>query len=344
MKFSEIYGHDKVKEALKRAAATDSVGHAYIFEGQSGVGKYSTALAFASMLLCENKKDGEPCGECRICRMCSAGSHPDVRIITNQLYDTSKKSLNILIDTVRNMKREIYIKPAVGERKIYIIPNADTMNVPAQNSLLKILEEPPTYCTIIMLAESTGAFLETVLSRSVCIRLQPLDKNTVKKYLLEKGKCDTEKAENAAGMSGGSIGKALEILEDGEAFKLRDEVLSFLGGMLNPSYRKMFDFIKFLKQKKSAYPEIFEVLEMFFTDLLLINEAHTEEDLQCTDKTELLRAFSDKLSSGASLELLDILLECKLCIKQNVNYSSVVQVMVMDFWEVIHDRSNRNKI
>ena len=110
MKFSEIYGHGSVKETLKRAALTDSVGHAYIFEGPDGVGRFSTALSFASMLLCENKTEGEPCGTCNICRMCAAGSHPDVRIITNQLYDSTKKSLNILTDTISlHFRTERYI-------------------------------------------------------------------------------------------------------------------------------------------------------------------------------------------------------------------------------------------
>ena len=344
MKFSEIYGHGSVKETLKRAALTDSVGHAYIFEGPDGVGRFSTALSFASMLLCENKTEGEPCGTCNICRMCAAGSHPDVRIITNQLYDSSKKSLNILTDTIRSMKQEIYIKPALSDRKIYIIPEADTMNVSAQNSLLKILEEPPLYCIIIMLAQSTGAFLETVLSRSVEIRFSPLERALVEKYLIENNKCTPERASLASGMSGGSIGRALEILEDGEAFELRDETLRFFGGILKPAYRNMFDFIKFLKKNKSSYPEIFETIKIFCTDLLRISETHTEDNVLCLDKKDLLRAFSDKLSKGAAVEMMDILLECMSDIKQNVNYPAAVQMMVMDFWEVIHDRSNRSKI
>lgn len=344
MKFSEIYGHSRVKGILKRAELTDSVGHAYIFEGPDGVGKYSTAISFASMLLCGEKTDGESCGMCKSCRMCAAGTHPDVRIITNQLYDPSKKSFNILTDTIRNMKQEIYIKPYLSERKIYIIPNADTMNISAQNSLLKILEEPPLYCTIIMLAENTGAFLDTVMSRVNCVRFLPLDKDEVKKYLLDLNKCGEEKALQVASMCGGSIGTALEILENNEIFALRDETLLSFYGILNPKYKNAFDFIKFLKQNKASYRQIFEVLKIFISDLIKLCELKCEEDISCRDKIDLIYAFEKKLGRGAAVELMDILLACLSDIEQNVNYSAAVQMMAIDFWEVIHDRSNRNKI
>lgn len=344
MKFSEIYGHSKVKDVLKRAADTDSVGHAYIFEGVAGCGRFSMALAFASMLLCGEKKEDEPCGQCQSCRMCMAGSHPDVRVITNQLYDPGKKSASILTDTVRQMKQEIYMKPYIADRKIYIIPNADTMNISAQNSLLKILEEPPLYCTIIMLAQNSNAFLDTVLSRAVLVKFLPLEREEVKKYLSDNGKCDSEKAEYVSAMSGGSIGRAIEILENSDSFALRDETFEYLSGLLKPAYKNMFELTKFLKKNKAFYPEIFETLKAFCCDLLEINEAKTEKNIICCDKKDLLNAFSEKLSAGAAFEIMDILLKSMSDIEQNVNYSAVVQMMVMDFWEVIHDRSNRSKI
>jgi len=344
MKFSEIYGHNKVKNVLKRAVDTDSVGHAYIFEGVAGCGRFSLALALASMLLCTEQAEGEPCGECQNCRMCLAGSHPDVRIITNQLYDPGKKSVNILTDTIRQMKQEIYMKPYISDRKIYIIPNADTMNVSAQNSLLKILEEPPLYCTIIMIAQNSNSFLDTVLSRAVLIRFSPLERTVVKDYLTDNGKCDGEKAEYVSAMSGGSIGKALEILESSDSFVLRDEVFEYIEGILKSAYKNTFDFIKFLKKNKAYYTEVFETLKAFFGDLLEITETGNSENIVCCDKKELLNLFNKKLSKGASFDLMNILLRSMSDIEQNVNYSAVVQMMALDFWEVIHDRSNRSKI
>lgn len=344
MKFSDIYGHESVKNILKRAIDTNTIGHAYIFEGTGGCGKFSLSLSFASMLMCENSENGEMCGECQNCRMCLAGTHPDVRIIRNELYDPSKKSSAILTDTIRQMKQEIYLKPSVSDRKVYIIPEADTMNISAQNSLLKILEEPPLYCTIIMIAQNSSAFLNTVLSRANIIKFSPLENRDVEKYLLEQKHTDSEKAKIISLMSGGSIGKAVEILENEDALSLREEIFSHLTALLNPAYKNMFDFIKFLKSNRNSFGNIKEVLKSFFSDLLKTSDAKINAPLLCPDKKECLDAYCKKLSKGASLELLEILLDTSSDIEQNVNFSASVQMMVIDFWEVIHDRSNRSKI
>ena len=301
MKFSDIYGHESVKNILKRAIDTNTIGHAYIFEGTGGCGKFSLSLSFASMLMCENSENGEMCGECQNCRMCLAGTHPDVRIIRNELYDPSKKSSAILTDTIRQMKQEIYLKPSVSDRKVYIIPEADTMNISAQNSLLKILEEPPLYCTIIMIAQNSSAFLNTVLSRANIIKFSPLESCDVEKYLLEQKHTDSEKAKIISLMSGGSIGKAVEILENEDALSLREEVFSHLTALLNPAYKNMFDFIKFLKSNRNSFGNIKEVLKSFFSDLLKTSDAKINAPLLCPDKKECLDAYCKKLSKGASL-------------------------------------------
>ena len=344
MKFSEIFGHEKVKNILRRAVETNNVGHAYIFEGPSGVGRYSAALSFASALLCNERKDGESCGVCNVGKMCLAKSHPDVRVISNQLYDSSKKSDKLLTDTIRSMKREIYQKPYIGDRKIYIIPNADTMNISAQNSLLKILEEPPLYCTIILIAQNSNAFLDTVLSRAVRIKFSPLDESLVEEYLIKNTVIDKEKAYAAASMSGGSIGAALKIAEDEDLYKLREETITYLMKMLSPSYKNAFDLAKFLKGKKNDYKEIFTVIISFWGDLIKLTEFRENDRISMKDKHQELDKFAEKLDKGSATELMEITVKTMINIEQNVNYSALAQMMVLDFWEVIHDRSNRSKI
>ena len=342
MKFSDIYGHENTKNILKRAVETKNVGHAYIFEGNKGVGRYSAALSFAAALLCPDGEKGEPCGVCNVCKMCQAKSHPDVRVITNQLYDASKKSNKILADTIRSMKREIYQKPYISDRKIYIIPDADTMNVAAQNSLLKILEEPPVYCTIILIAQNSNLFLDTVLSRSVRVRFSPVEEGLVKKYLMDNCGVDSKKAEITASMSGGSIGYAKDILTDEGIYLLRDEVVERLMKILSHAYKNSFDFIKFLKSKKAGYKEVFSVIIQFLRDSVKISELNDENSISMKDKKEELLKFSKGLSKGSAFLMLETALKTQSSVEQNVNYSALMQMMVMDFWEVIHDRSNRS--
>ena len=109
MLISDIFGHERVKDVLYRAHSENRIGHAYIFEGPEGVGRLTMAKAFANLLVCTDINGGNVCQKCKACSMADSGNHPDIRIITNQLYDESKKSKDILVDTVRNMKQEIYI-------------------------------------------------------------------------------------------------------------------------------------------------------------------------------------------------------------------------------------------
>lgn len=345
MKFSDIYGHEKIKNILKGAIEANEIGHAYIFEGKSGIGKMSMAEAFASALLCENPRGAVSCGVCGRCKQCEAGSNPDMRVITNSLYDPQKKSNQILIDTVRKMKQEIYVKPFSGDRRVYIIPKAESMNTAAQNSLLKILEEPPAYCTIILIAENSAAFLETVLSRATRLRFSPLSNEEVLKYLWEKKGIDEEGGYLAAAMAEGSIGKALEILDNRELFDIRNQTVDMFCGILNSNYKNVFEFAKFLKQNRNNKDIIFDSLKSFIRDIIYRLEFGEEEgEIVCRDKAKEISEFCRKLQKGAATELMDILLEYSSMIERNVNFSVAAGLMATDFWEVIHDRGNRSQI
>ena len=319
MKFSDIYGHSEAKNVLKSAADSGRIGHAYIFEGISGVGRLSCARAFAARLVCENPSGGDSCGVCKSCAMSAAGSHPDIRIITNQLYDDTKKSTDILVDTVRQMKNEIYIKPYMAKRKVYIVPKADTMNLHAQNSLLKVLEEPPAYCTIILIAENANLFLPTVLSRCVRVKFFALDANTVADYLTSHvdGMSADEAAIKAA-MCGGSIGRALALSNDETAL--------------------------FIKRSKTDIDFIMDIMQSFFRDLMNICSAGTDARIVNTDKRRELDALAAKIYTETPLCLLEIMIKYRDCLDKNISLAAVAQCMSMEIWEAIHDRSYRCKI
>ena len=140
---NNIVGHSDAKRLLYNIAGSGHISHAYIFEGPDGVGRLTLAKAFAKMLV--GGADG-----------ISADSHPDIIVVTNELYNQSKASKSLSVDTIRAMKADVYIKPYKADKKIYIIPKADTMLDTAQNSLLKVLEEPPEYCVIILITENAN--------------------------------------------------------------------------------------------------------------------------------------------------------------------------------------------
>ncbi len=345
MLFSEVFGHNKIKDVLISGANTGRIGHAYIFEGPEGVGKLTMANAFAMHLLCESPKPDGACGECRSCSQCISQNHPDLQIVTNQLYDSSKKSTDILVDTVRNMKKEIYIKPYSSDRKIYIVPKADTMNVYAQNSLLKVLEEPPEYCTIILLAENSNSFLPTILSRAPILKFFPLAEDEVREYL---AKCDgdytADKIDLAAKMCGGCIGKAKVLLENSEVDELRSELFDYIFALHGNLRKSIYDLMLFLKQNKENFELVRDMMQGIFADILYVKNSGNCDRITNSDKTAKIQKFAELVGENCPVRLNEILFKYSDCYERNISYSLITECLSLELWEEINDRGYRSKI
>ena len=335
--FSAVVGHEKVKNVLTVSKNENRVGHAYIFEGPQGVGRQTMAKEFGKLLLCENPGQGEPCGVCKSCSMCETGNHPDLQVITNQLYDASKKSTDVLVDTVRSMKKDIFIKPFASERKIYIVPNADTMNVYAQNSLLKVLEEPPEYCTIILLAENANMFLPTILSRTVTLKFFPLYRNDVEAYL---GRMYPELGESVAAiasMSEGSIGKAKKLIEADNVTQLRDGVFDCVANIADKGNKPVYDMALFIKQNKDNIRLVMDIMQGLFRDLMFLKQTENYDGIINADKLSQLEKIRDKIRYDSPVKMLEILLKYNEYFSRNISHAQIAQCMSLELWEVMHD-------
>ena len=168
MDYKNIVGQEQIKEFIKKSIMKNKVSHAYLINGENGTGKQNIASLFAASLQCASPVDeweadeyNRPCGECVSCKQMADGNQPDVIVIKPE---EDKKVIGV--DVIREkLNATAAIKPYAGPYKIYIIPDADTMNIAAQNALLKTIEEPPEYVVIILLVQNIGAMLPTILSR-----------------------------------------------------------------------------------------------------------------------------------------------------------------------------------
>lgn len=326
-----------------RTISSGRIGHAYIFEGPDGVGKLNMAKALASAVLCENPKDGESCGNCKICQLSSSENNPDIQLITNQLYDPTKKSKDILVDTIRSMKQDVYIKPFSSERKVYIVPNADTMNMYAQNSLLKVLEEPPEYCTFILLAENSNMFLPTILSRANVIKFYPLPEEDVFKYLSDKfPDVNNEKRIMASRMSDGSLNRAELLVVDDETEKLRTKLIEHIISLIDGAKLKIYDMMMFLRQNKEYSNICILALQETFRDLLYLKNFGPVFGITNADKQTELIECAAKISEKAPQRMIEILFKYKDYISKNISYANISQCLCVELWEAINDRSYRS--
>ncbi len=218
MSLKEIFCQDKAVEILQRSFAAGKTSHSYIFAGIDGVGKFKTACEWGKLLLCEKPvKENDffdSCGNCRSCRAFDAGSHPDFHFVYKELLEYTRKGkdkktpVKLPIDVIREFLIEkVSNRPIQSERKVFVVSEAEKLSIESQNALLKVLEEPPAYCCIILICTRLEKLLPTTKSRCQIIRFGPVDEEKIAEEL-EKTGLDKKRLQYFARLSDGSLGTA----------------------------------------------------------------------------------------------------------------------------------------
>jgi DNA polymerase-3 subunit delta' len=190
---------------LLAAALADGPAHAYLFHGPAGVGKRRTAVAFASELLA-----GDPRVERR--------SHPD-------LYVLEPLGDQIRIDAVRELRRDLHMRPFEAHRRVYLVFGAHLLNDEAADALLKDLEEPPDYAVIVLIADELGPLPETIRSRCQPVPFRRLSERAVREEVQARApELADDEATAIARVAGGRLDRAERLL-DPAAAKRRSELL-----------------------------------------------------------------------------------------------------------------------
>ena len=245
MTFENITGHKKIKDQLKNLIENDKLSHAYIFSGEDGIGKTTVAKVWAEMI--------------------TKGSFADVKEITNDNYKdeikSTSKSKALSVDTVRAAAKDMYLKPYMAEKRVFIIPDGDTMTIPAQNALLKVFEEPPEYCVIIIIANNYEALLPTIRSRAIPIKFSVLADSEVESYLKNKGYSPSS---TLVSLAGGSISRGLELVSNEEVNEIINSIFKLLPGVLNNKTSSKYDMIAFLQKNKGNIHLILDIFLLFF--------------------------------------------------------------------------------
>ena len=214
-KFSDIYGQEAVTRTLKKQIETGHISHAYLFAGSRGTGKTTTAKVMARALNCLNLQNGEPCGECEVCRQLKSESCLDVLEID--------AASNNGVDNIREIREEVKYPPTEGKYRVYIIDEVHMLSAGAYNALLKTLEEPPSYVIFILATTEVHKIPVTVLSRCQRYDFKRIPTESIYDQLVsitQKEGVDAE--ENAlryiARAGDGAMRDALSILEQCVSF------------------------------------------------------------------------------------------------------------------------------
>jgi DNA polymerase-3 subunit delta' len=220
MSFEEIFSQDRAIEILQRAFASGKWAHAYIFAGPEGVGKFKTACEWARLLLCKQpviKNDfADSCGTCQSCRLFDSDSNPDFAHIYKELREFTEEGkgkappVDLPIDVIREfLIAKASNRPTLSQRKVFIVSEAERLNTASQNCLLKVLEEPPEYCCIVLLCTRTEQLLPTTKSRCQTIRFGPIEEGRIIEKVQEMG-LEATPARYFARLAQGSLGTACQ--------------------------------------------------------------------------------------------------------------------------------------
>ena len=322
--FEEIRGNTPLVEQLRRSAASGRSSHAYLFLGGAGAGKRLIANTFAKALQCEGEK--RPCDSCKSCHAFNHGNHPDVIY-----FQPLKNGKTYTIEDVREQLLEtVDLKPFQYEKKIYIIEKADTLNIQSQNALLKTLEEPPAHAVFLLLAERAEAFLPTILSRVVVMKIRPLSAETIADYLMQAGHL-AEESHILSAYAQGRIGQALELVEDEGFREMRQDILGKLEALPSMSEGEAYLLAKDLEGYKNDL-RFLDIMELWYRDLLTAKSLREEGYLIQRDKKDaIFRAAKEPAALLAKKAA--AVRTARMRLTQNANFRLTMEVMLMDLKE-----------
>lgn len=208
MGFEGLLGNERLRENLSRSVSSGRIAHFYVISGPAGSGKHTLARLLAAAILCKGQE--KPCLSCPACRKVLSGAHPDFITV-----DDPEKKI-VPVDLIRQARADIFVRPNEADRKIYLFPRGHNMEIPSQNALLKVLEEPPEYGVFLLLTENAEKLLPTVRSRATELSLQPLPEQVLTAQLQKQfPQASPEELSAAMMRSGGYLGQAVQLLSDG---------------------------------------------------------------------------------------------------------------------------------
>ena len=320
MAFGELFGHGKTIAILRNAMANNRIAHAYLFYGLEGIGKRTAASVFARALNCEG--ESAPCEACASCRKAQHRNHPDIIPITAD-------GQFIKIGAVKELQEQMKFRPREGKRRVFIMPEADRMNAPAANALLKTLEEPSAGNILLLTTSRPHALPMTILSRCQHLRFTPLPREEVDRYLREKESLDREAAMVLAASSGGSIGRALEMKRH-DWLKVRNGIIEHLSEDDPSDPLRRLAFAGRFGTEREEILEGLEILRTCYRDAMVFRETQDAGRLIFQDRTALIRAVAGRLSGRNLLHNLAKVEAAVSAIDQNVNKTLTLETMAIN--------------
>lgn len=264
MDFSGFLGNDEVKRGLSAAFASRRFPHAIVLQGEQGCGKRTLARLLAKALVCRDREHA-PCGTCPSCIRAAAGSHPDIRI-----EEGSGATRSLSVDGVKAIIADAYRKPEEADYNVYILLLGARTLAPAQNKLLKVIEEPPKGAVFILVCESAEQLLPTIRSRVQSYTLHPPGREEAAGWLVEHNGVEKNRALELAEVCAGNLGRMQEELEGGEARQALDIAVNIALASVGAGEHELLKAAAPLQKDRRLFREVLGRLTVIFRDACVL--------------------------------------------------------------------------
>lgn len=326
MAFQHIVGNERVKKILKRSLQKQKVPHSLIFSGPEGVGKKGMALVLAKAVNCLEKQE-DACEVCAHCRAVNKGNFPDV-------MELQPEKDVIKIEQMRIMKQVSYLKPMAGKKKFFIVTEAEKMSDEASNSLLKILEEPPSFSHIVLITPNPFLLLPTIKSRCQQLDFAPISPTDIESVLRDRG-VKEERAKIISLLVQGNMNRALS-LEWEEIQEKRNHVWNFFLSFLNQR-EKISPFIEDLfstsPNQREEWKQFLEIFASFCRDFLLLKEEGSRDYLINLDYEKKMREITGWGTPEQAVRLLEKIESLIYSVDRNQNINLLKSSLLSNYTE-----------
>lgn len=321
MSFKDIKGQDRAVGLLKEYIRQGHLKGGYLFAGSEGIGKMHTAYTLAKSVNCL-KEDSDSCDSCASCLKIEKNEHPDVHIInhadsfiaspTRRKNAESESTDAVKIVDIRQLQRDISLRPYEGKTKVFVIDNAHNLTPEAQNALLKILEEPPRDSLIVLITSRPSFLFKTIISRCKVIRFYPLERRRLEDILRRDYSLDINLAHFLAYFSEGRMGAALRLKET-EILKEKNRIIDefIVSDRLSLESPIVSD-----REEVRGY---LNILATWFRDLYLVKTGIQHAELINLDRKEQILKTMNRYSFLELDGIMNSISGAFLYLDQNVN-------------------------
>lgn len=336
----QLIGNERVQKLLRRILEERRLPGAMLFAGEEGIGKKLFALEVAKALNCRSPQGAEGCGRCPSCIRISKFNypqsseaeewkgiiwtdHPDVGIVV-----APKRVL--LVEQMRQIEREANFRPYEGKARVFLIDDADKLNDPSANALLKVLEEPPHTSHLVLLTSRPGMLLPTIRSRCQVIRFSPLAAEEIENHLTQNKIAGGKEANLRARVARGSLGRAIS--QDFAGFtEAREAMLKVLEALTAGDRVRLLRSAEELNdaQYKDEFESRLDILEALIRDAWMLSLRAQAEKVVNKDLLPQLERIGKRLDSRRAADWISQIEEMREQLIVNINRKSATDALFL---------------